>query len=115
MLLLADENIPGLVITKLRNQNIDIASIKEVVPNSSDEEVIEIAQSEGRIILTFDKDFGEAVFNAKANLPGVILIRLRPRSPDYLAKAIVKIFKLNLIWQGKFSVIRESSIRQVNL
>jgi predicted nuclease of predicted toxin-antitoxin system len=47
------------------------------VAGSNDEEVLEIAMKEERILITFDKDFGELAF--KKGLPaacGIILFRV---------------------------------------
>lgn len=60
--LLADENVPGAVVAALRQQGHDVAWIHEDAPGSPDPEVLERAQREGRVVVTFDKDFGELAF-----------------------------------------------------
>ena len=59
MRLLADENIPGDAVAALRATGHDVAWIRIEAPGSPDQDVLSRAQQEGRILLTFDKDFGE--------------------------------------------------------
>lgn len=63
MRLLADENFPRVAVTALEQQGHDIVWIRTDAPGSSDGEIMVRAQAEERIILTFDKDLGEARFS----------------------------------------------------
>jgi hypothetical protein len=47
--LLADENVPGVVVAALRQQGHDLAWIREDPPGSPDAEVLERAQREHRV------------------------------------------------------------------
>ncbi len=49
--LLADENIPRTVIIAVGERGYDIASVWEFKPGMSDEEVVELAIRESRIII----------------------------------------------------------------
>ena len=60
--LLANENFPLKSVKTLINEGYDIKSISLEFPGITDHEVIKIAQVEERIILTFDRDYGELVF-----------------------------------------------------
>jgi predicted nuclease of predicted toxin-antitoxin system len=53
------ENIPLLAIELLRRKGHDVLAIAESAPSICDEDVMFLAEDEGRILLTFDKDFGE--------------------------------------------------------
>lgn len=78
MRFLANENFPGDTVEALRQQGNNVSWIRTDAPGSTDIDVLAFAQSEERIILTFDKDFGELAFHS--GLPassGVILFRLR--------------------------------------
>ncbi len=48
-----------------------------------DEEVIELAIREPRIIITFDKDF-ERIALTKPNITRVVLLRIPPLNPQYI-------------------------------
>ena len=83
MRLLANENFPADAVDALREVGHDVVWIRTDAPDSTDDLILQRAQAEGRILLTFDKDFGELAF--RHNLPsssGVLLFRIHrtPRS-----------------------------------
>ncbi len=83
MKFLADENFPRPAITALREAGLDILSSAETHPGATDNEVLSECISNGRTLLTFDKDFGELAYRRR--LPsdcGIILFRLTPRVPQ---------------------------------
>jgi predicted nuclease of predicted toxin-antitoxin system len=57
MRFLADENFPGAAA--LRAAGSDVVWVRIAAPGSSDSEILAWAAREERILLTFDKDFGE--------------------------------------------------------
>jgi predicted nuclease of predicted toxin-antitoxin system len=59
MRLLADENFPGAAVTALGAVGHDVVWVGAVAPGTSDPDVLAWAAREQRILLTFDKDFGE--------------------------------------------------------
>ena len=73
--LLADENVQRGLVEALRNDGFDVAYVADTICGISDEEVLELAVSDHRVIVTEDKDFGELVFRLRRGLPGVILMR----------------------------------------
>jgi predicted nuclease of predicted toxin-antitoxin system len=94
MRLLADENMPRDVVAALRRAGHDVAWVREQAPGSSDKHVLEMAQAEQRIVLTFDKDFGELAFHR--GLPatcGVVLFRVSTRSPTQTTATILKVIE----------------------
>lgn len=76
MKFLADENIALAVVSFLRKQGHDVASITEISPGSSDASVLLKAEEEQRILVTSDTDFGELVYRVGQQHAGVILLRL---------------------------------------
>jgi hypothetical protein len=82
MKFLADENFPRPAIRALRKAGWDVFSIAEECPGIPDEDVAALCAGQQRILLTFDKDFGELVFHR--GLPagsGVVLFRVTPGFP----------------------------------
>lgn len=66
---------------------------------------------EDRLILTFDKDFGELAF--RWGLPatsGIILIRLSAPSPTQLQESVMVALESRDDWSGKFSVIETGRV-----
>ena len=77
MKLLADENIPASVVRLLEEDGYDIRWIRIDSPGISDIEVMRNAHQEKRVILTYDKDFGELAVKVPIYpSSGIILIRL---------------------------------------
>ena len=62
---LADENFLGDAVTALREAGHDIAWIRTDAPGSTDRQVLTRAVAERRILLTFDKDFGDLAYRCR--------------------------------------------------
>ena len=107
MKFIADENLGSQVPRYLKEQGIDIISIKELATGLPDIEVLEIANQQERILITLDKDFGELVFKEGLLYSGVILLRLRDESVENKKKVLLKLLKFKDNFKGKFTVIRE--------
>lgn len=116
MRLLADENFVGAAVAALRARGHDVTWVRETSPGIGDDEVIRRAVAESRILITFDKDFGELVF--RGGVPascGVILFRIPVSSPTVVARTAVTVLEGRADWAGRFSVIEETKIRMVPL
>jgi predicted nuclease of predicted toxin-antitoxin system len=72
---LADESCDFIIVKTLRSADYDVLSVAESFPSASDQQVLQHAVKEDRILLTEDKDFGEWVFAHGEKVAGVILIR----------------------------------------
>jgi predicted nuclease of predicted toxin-antitoxin system len=94
MNLLANENIPFLTIKKLRTQGYDVFSISENMAGITDSEVLNLAREQNRIIITFDRDYGELIFLKKLPCPpAVIYLHFVPQSPDDAFEMIEEVLK----------------------
>jgi predicted nuclease of predicted toxin-antitoxin system len=62
MKLIADEGLDKPIVDVLRNAGFDVLYVLETNQGANDELILAIANSEHRILLTQDKDFGELVF-----------------------------------------------------
>lgn len=112
MKFLADEGVDAPIVKKLRENGFDVSYIAEMEPNISDEEVLERANQDKRILLTLDKDFGELVFRKNAIHHGIILIRLPSYSPIEKAEMTLKgIQNHSGELPDAFSVFQEGIIR----
>ena len=60
--LLADENVPALMVDALRGAGVQVEAVSETMPAVSDRAVIARAVERALWILTFDRDHGERVF-----------------------------------------------------
>jgi predicted nuclease of predicted toxin-antitoxin system len=116
MRFLANENIARDVIVALRAAGHEVAWIREDAPGSADEDVLARAQAELRVLLTFDKDFGELAFSRR--LPaacGVILLRFATPSPSAMTTAVLRVIAMRDDWSGHFSVVDDDRIRMTPL
>lgn len=113
---LAGENVAGDVVMALRADGHDVTWIKETGPGSTDHVVLALALAEDRVLLTFDKDFGELAFRlGQAASPGVILLRPRLRSPAHPVRFAHAVLAQGDVWKDSFAVAEEGSLRIVPL
>lgn len=116
MRLLANENFPLDAVEALREAGHDVAWIREDARGASDDVILQRAQQENRIVVTFDKDFGELAFRSKlAAQSGIILFRVTPKSSEYIAQAAVQAIASRDNWAGHFSVVEDTRIRMTSL
>jgi predicted nuclease of predicted toxin-antitoxin system len=117
MRLLADENVPLPSIFALRTAGMDVAAATEDAAGASDREVLARAQREGRVLLTFDRDFGEHVFREGASgEPGVIYCRFIPTTPLETAEVLVRLaVETGIAFEGHFTVIDRDQVRRRRL
>jgi predicted nuclease of predicted toxin-antitoxin system len=112
MRFLADENFPGGAVAVLRASGHDVVWIRTEAPGSSDQEVLARASREQRVLLTFDKDFGElAKDSLLRNACGVVLLRVPPPAPQRAARVIADLILARTDWVGHFSVIEPGRVR----
>lgn len=116
MKILANENFPGEAVDALHANGFDVVWNRTLSPEIKDEEVLSFAVKENRILITFDKDFGELAFKRKITAPcGIILFRIVPSTASKISKIAVSSLKSRSDWAGHFSVIEENRIRMTKL
>ena len=116
MRFLANENFPGPVVQALRALGEEVAWVAEDMRAASDEAVLARAQAEGRVLVTFDKDFGELAF--RSGLPassGVVLFRLGGSSPGEDNARALAVLLERRDWPGNFTVVHDDRIRMREL
>lgn len=114
--LLANENFPGDSVAALKKLGHDLIWIRTEAPGSSDPQVLARAQNEDRILVTFDKDFGELAF--RSCLPassGIILFRILMPSPEYVTRVVIAALQSPREWRGHFAVVEDHQIRMTKL
>jgi predicted nuclease of predicted toxin-antitoxin system len=112
MLFLADENFPGSAVSELIRAGHDVVWIRTAAPEMPDDQIFAWAVSEGRVILTFDKDFGEIARRARVTGPcGIVLFRLAITSATQVREKIIQTIGSRSDWAGNFSVVEPTRIR----
>ncbi|MDP2156629.1 MAG: DUF5615 family PIN-like protein [Nitrospirota bacterium] len=112
MRFLANENVAGGAVFVLREKGHDVVWIRTDMPGSKDEDILTRAVAEERILITFDKDFGELAFHA--HLPskcGIILFRIPTPSSSFVSNTVIAAIEARSDWAGHFAVVEEHRIR----
>jgi predicted nuclease of predicted toxin-antitoxin system len=112
MRLLTNENLPSSVVDALRDRGHDVLAVKESMRGADDQAILARAQSESRLVVTQDKDFGELAF--RLGLPaecGVILFRLTGDDPNADVRRIVEVIDSRTDWAGQFAVATDDRLR----
>jgi len=111
MRFLADENFPRVAISALRAAGHDVAWIAESARGAADSAVLSQAQREFRLLLTFDKDFGELAGQLRLDSGGILLFRVPPPRTEASVQQFVELITGRDDWAGHFSVIEPGRIR----
>ncbi len=112
MRFLADESCDFAVVRALQAIGHDVIAVKDVLRGRPDEDVINFALKESRVLLTEDKDFGQLVFASAMKSPGVIFIRFPANARQSMAKTVVKLVeKTPEKLGGRFIVVQPGRIR----
>jgi predicted nuclease of predicted toxin-antitoxin system len=116
MRILANENFPKVLVTALRARGHDVIWVRTNAPGSKDRAILEWATSENRILVTFDKEFGELAFRLRLPVSsGVILFRITTPSPSSMVQKVTKALESRKDWAGHFSVVEDTRIRMRDL
>lgn len=112
MKFMVDESTGTGVVEYLRGLGHDVLPVSETMPQAEDQHILARAMSEGRILITNDKDFGELVFRSGQAHHGVLLLRLHDESPANRLR-VVKVILEQCADRlaGCFTVATESSVR----
>ncbi|HTB95270.1 MAG TPA: DUF5615 family PIN-like protein [Candidatus Sulfotelmatobacter sp.] len=109
---LADESCAGPVTRALRGAGHDVVAISEVAAGATDDEVLERALNEKRVLITEDRDFGELVYARGRSSAGVILLRFpshaRSAKPATVVEAVAK---LGARLRDSFAVVEPGRVR----
>lgn len=112
--LLANENFPISSVRFLEKEGFDILYIGIAHAGITDKEVMNLATVEDRLILTFDRDYGELIFKYQNKPPaGVIYLRFEDFTPEYPGQFLKEFLNdSELIFREMFTVVDEKGVRQ---
>lgn len=114
MKFLADMGVSPLTVKVLSQQGYDAIHLSEEgLFYLSDSLIMSKAKDEGRIILTFDLDFGELLAFSGDSLPSVIIFRLEKANPDYVLSKLNPVLQecQNILENGVIITIKDSNYR----
>lgn len=109
---LIDVGVGKKVENWLADNGYDVRSMRNIDPRAEDVEILNIAVTESRMVVTMDKDFGELVFKSRKAHAGVLILRLDDSNGNEkmeIVKAILHDHQDKLY--GKFCVFQGGRLR----
>lgn len=112
MKFLVDECCDLSMVTRLRENGHDVVFIPETTPGITDDEVLDRALLENRVIITEDKDFGDLIYRLGKPAFGVVLLRFHPLDQDNKIETMCRFADLySSRLKDNLIVIRSGSVR----
>ena len=109
---LVDVGVSKQVEKWLFQNDYDLKAVRNINPRMNDNEILRLAVSEKRMVITMDKDFGELVYNSDLPHAGVLLLRLEDAKSDEKTNTIAKILtKFSDRLLNNFCVIQRGKLR----
>ncbi len=114
---LVDENFPKRAVDVLSQREHDVIWIRTYSPGMEDKSILALAASEGRLLLTLDKDFQQLAISGRADQKsfGVVVFRTHPATSDRIVRLLMKLLNLNRVWVGFCTIITETSVQMFPL
>jgi predicted nuclease of predicted toxin-antitoxin system len=105
--LLEDENFPLPTVTALRQAGHDVTWTRTDAPGTGDLALLDLAETESRVLLTLDKDFWQIAIQRRKPLErsGVILFRVHPAIPENITPLVLRTMSTEQEWGGHASVV----------
>jgi predicted nuclease of predicted toxin-antitoxin system len=114
MKFLADMGLARSTVAFLRSRGHDAVHLRdEGLQRLGDDQIVQKARSEGRVILTHDLDFGRILALSREQLPSVITFRLedmRPAQVNYYLSEVLARFA-EQVERGALISVHERGIR----
>ena len=93
MKFLIDENISPKITNFLKRISISAENVFSLnLQSKEDTDIIELLREENRILITFDKEFGNILNYPVGSNPGIIILRIKPKTVDNTEFALSRIF-----------------------
>jgi predicted nuclease of predicted toxin-antitoxin system len=109
-----DENMPRALAELLRSTSHDVATVpEEDLAGADDPPILQKATSEGRLLMTFDTDFGDVRHYPPGTHAGIVVFRLHDQRWAVLkkpAQAIIESGLLERLHRG-IAVVDETRVR----
>ena len=90
---LLDQDVYGMTAKFLNEANLDVISVAQLgLSRAKDTEVLSTAQSQGRILITRDRDYGNLVFVQSLGA-GVIYLRILPSNVSAVHTELMRVIE----------------------
>lgn len=114
LLLLADMNISPKTVKVLQEMGWNILRVSEFLPAyASDQEVMELARQENRVVITQDLDFSALLALSGYDRPSLITLRMSISDPDTVAERLLEVLPRteDVLLEGCVIIIHDATIR----
>jgi len=114
MRFLADVGVSISTVSALRNAGHDVVHLREEnLHRLPDDAILEKAKKEGRIVVTFDLDFGDLLAAGGHSLPSVIIFRLHNQTPSVVSSKLVDLISIEKseLESGSVIIVEEGRYR----
>ncbi len=111
MKFLVDENVHNAIYHLLKEEGYDVTSVAYDYSSLNDNDILDLAYRQDRVLITNDKDFGYLVYHKGLKHKGIILFRLKSEQPEIKINTLKELFQKDLDFTGSFIVITEDKIR----
>ena len=109
---LIDESTGKRLADFLKQKGFDAVFVADAIQGATDEQVLEFAEKQNRILITNDKDFGELIFRQKKLAHGIILLRLKNDSHKNRQEFVSLLLKTHQDkLNNSFVVLTEGKVR----
>jgi predicted nuclease of predicted toxin-antitoxin system len=109
--LLVDENIPAYLEKALRAESWDVDWISEIAPSVSDDVVIDIGKSSGRILMTADVELASRTLLEPLAIMPTILLRMGSLEAVDVARLVIGTLKSRQDWLELHAVLTPQKLR----
>jgi predicted nuclease of predicted toxin-antitoxin system len=112
MKFLIDMGVGKKVEEWFKQERYDVKSVRDLNIRSKDADILKLAVSEDRMIITMDKDFGELVYNSGMSHTGVLILRPEDANGNDkvdIVKRIMAGFSEKI--ENKFCVFQDGRLR----
>ncbi|HEY9787850.1 MAG TPA: DUF5615 family PIN-like protein [Candidatus Obscuribacterales bacterium] len=93
MKFLTDQDVYGSTVQLLMRLGHDVATVAQLgLSQATDKDILDVAQSSGRILVTRDRDFGALIFVQRSK-PGVIYLRILPSTQNAVHAELERILQ----------------------
>lgn len=109
-----DENMPAAMLELLQTAGHDPTTVtQQGLSGAADRDVMQAATAEGRILLTFDTDFGNVRHYPVGSHSGVVVFRLRDQRWAQLEGPARRLLESRVLERlhGGLAIVDESRIR----
>ncbi len=113
--LLADMNISPKTVDALRKRGWDIVRVSQLLPvNASDQEILDLARQEGRVVVTQDLDFSALLALEGYHQPSLITLRLSGADLETVTQKLLELLpQLEQVLQEGCAVTVEDTLVRV--